>query len=114
MEIIICEKHGSQSFFEACEHYHIRIASHLVKILNLRVCVDCYKSYSFDRIDQLNIDEVLKLPKMEGDKIEKLLFKKYNSIKRKAICVKYYEKTKTKDLKPKSLLKTNRNNFSFH
>ena len=102
MGLIICKIHGDQFFYECCEHIYKDFKSgkilpnESINILNdLKVCETCYAKYSFPEISEYKLHEVLELDDKSGYQLEKKVFKKYELINRRSICVKCYEETAT-------------------
>ncbi|EDP95547.1 hypothetical protein U8527_05850 [Kordia algicida OT-1] len=94
---ILCKKHGTQAFYEMCVHCYadvtrgVKSKVHTIAILNLKICDDCYREHTFKEIENIELDEVLKLSDDKVNTIEMLIFQKYNSIEKKGICIKCYE-----------------------
>ncbi|WP_460219373.1 hypothetical protein [Psychroserpens sp. MEBiC05023] len=100
MGIIICKEHGRQTFHEICEHAYsdmingINSQTYYIEVLNLKLCEDCYKTNSFQEVENLKVEEIVEFKISESESIEKKLTEKYNLIKRKAICKKCYSNYK--------------------
>lgn len=87
-----CKKHGSQGFYEVCNHIRESLNNGIypnfikANIVNVLVCNECYNKYKGDEIKEFEIEEIIDLPEAQVRKIEIQFDEIYNSIKRSIVC----------------------------
>ena len=103
MGVINCQIHGSQSFYEVCEHIWDSLENEIIPVMKelpallTKLCDECYNDKNVKELSTVTFDDVLKMPEDEQAKIEQIINLKYDNTKRRIKCIECLNSLLIKD-----------------
>lgn len=88
-----CQIHGSQSFYEVCEHIWENFENGIIPemkklpVLMTRICNECFANNNVEELGKVTIEDILELPEEEQIKLEEKIITIYDNLKRKTKCI---------------------------
>lgn len=101
---IECQKHGFNDFIDVCCHIGEDLKKGIYpkmnsfSVLGTKVCDYCFNNLQLDKLDSMNLDDLLNLPEEKLKKEEDIIGGKYDLIpQRSQHCVGCVEEIKKKN-----------------